>query len=147
LPTRSGLSQWRWIPAGARGTILDDYGPDVALIDRALAGTFAQYNIEPKRVALAGFSDGASYALSLGLTYGHLFDSLIAFSPGFMKPAARRNAPRFCISHEQRPIDQTRRRIVSELQRDGYQVRYREFAGGHSIPAEIAREAVQWFVR
>jgi pimeloyl-ACP methyl ester carboxylesterase len=82
--------------------ILDDYGPDVALIDRALAGTFAQYNIEPRRVALAGFSDGASYALSLGLTNGDLFDSLIAFSPGFMKPAARRNAPGFFISHEQR---------------------------------------------
>jgi phospholipase/carboxylesterase len=45
------------------------------------------------------------------------------------------------------PIDQTSRRIVPELQRKGYQVRYREFAGGHSIPPEIAREAVEWFVR
>ncbi len=131
--------------------ILDDYGPDVTLIDRALAGTFAQYNIEPRRVALGGFSDGASYALSLGLTNGDLFDSLIAFSPGFMKAAARRNAPRFFISHgtedQALPIDQTSRRIVPELERDGYQVRYQEFAGGHSIPAEIAREAVRWFVR
>jgi phospholipase/carboxylesterase len=45
------------------------------------------------------------------------------------------------------PIDQTSRRIVPELERNGYEVRYREFAGGHSIPAEIAREAVEWFVR
>jgi phospholipase/carboxylesterase len=131
--------------------ILDAYGPDVALIDRALAQIFAQYTIAPARVALGGFSDGASYALSLGLTNGDLFDSLIAFSPGFMAPADRRNAPRFFISHgsedQALPIDQTSRRIVPELERNGYEVRYREFAGGHSIPAEIAREAVQWFVR
>ena len=131
--------------------ILDEYGPDVALIDRALARIFAQYTIEAGRVALGGFSDGASYALSLGLTNGDLFGSLIAFSPGFMKPAHRRNAPRFFISHGTEdhalPIDQTSRRIVPELERNGYQVRYREFAGGHSIPAEIAREAVEWFLR
>jgi phospholipase/carboxylesterase len=131
--------------------ILDDYGPDVALIDRALAQIFAQYTIEPARVALGGFSDGASYALSLGLTNGDLFDSLIAFSPGFMAPANRRNAPRCFISHgtedQALPIDRTSRRIVPELERNGYEVRYREFAGGHSIPAEIAREAIEWFVR
>ena len=131
--------------------ILDDYGPDVTLIDRALAWIFARYAIDPARVALGGFSDGASYALSLGLTNGDLVESLIAFSPGFMKPAHRRNAPRFFISHgtEDRalPIDQTSRRIVPELERAGYQVRYREFGGGHSIPAEIAREALDWFLR
>jgi phospholipase/carboxylesterase len=102
-------------------------------------------------VALGGFSDGASYALSLGLTNGDLFDSLIAFSPGFMAPANRRNAPRCFISHgtedQALPIDRTSRRIVPELERNGYEVRYREFAGGHSIPAEIAREAIEWFVR
>jgi phospholipase/carboxylesterase len=131
--------------------ILDDYGPDVALINEVLAQIFARYAIDPARVALGGFSDGASYALSLGLTNGDLFASLIAFSPGFMKPARRRNTPRFFISHgtEDRalPIDQTSRRIVPELERNGCEVRYREFAGGHSIPAEIAGEAIEWFLR
>jgi phospholipase/carboxylesterase len=42
------------------------------------------------------------------------------------------------------PIDQTSLRIVPELERNGFQVRYREFSGGHS---EIAREAIDWFVR
>jgi phospholipase/carboxylesterase len=131
--------------------ILDDYGPDVALINGVLAQIFARYAIDPARVALGGFSDGASYALSLGLTNGDLFDALIAFSPGFMKPGHRRNAPRFFISHgtEDRvlPIEQTSRRIVPELDGAGYQVRYREFAGGHAVPAEIAREAIEWFLR
>ena len=68
-----------------------------------------------------------------------------------MAPAERRNAPRFFISHgtedQALPIDQTSRRIVAELERNGYQVRYREFPGGHSIPPDIAREAIDWFVR
>jgi phospholipase/carboxylesterase len=130
--------------------IIDDYGPDVVLIDRALAQVFARYAVEPARVALGGFSDGASYALSLGLTNGDRFHSLIAFSPGFMRPARRRDAPRFFISHgiqdRALPIDRTSRRIVPELEREGYEVRYREFVGGHAIPAEIARAAIEWFL-
>ncbi len=32
-----------------------------------------------------GFSDGASYALSLGVPNGDLFTHIVAFSPGFMR--------------------------------------------------------------
>jgi len=46
------------------------FGPDVELIDRALAHAFERCNVDPARVAIGGFSDGASYALSLGLTNG-----------------------------------------------------------------------------
>src|SRR5918912_2454294 len=65
------------------------YGPDLALIDRALEQTFSRYAVDPERLAIGGFSDGASYALSLGLTNGDLFTRIIAFSPGFMAPATR----------------------------------------------------------
>ena len=34
----------------------------------------------------SGFSDGASYALSLGAANGDLFTHIAAFSPGFMRP-------------------------------------------------------------
>lgn len=138
-----------------RGRRWELLGKAVEAFGEAASGAegwiFARYAIDPARAALGGFSDGASYALSLGLTNGDLFASLIAFSPGFMKPARRRNGPRFFISHspEDRalPIDQTSRRIVPELERNGYQVRYRQFVDGHSIPAEIAREAIEWFLR
>jgi phospholipase/carboxylesterase len=49
------------------------YGPDVAYIDAALAFTFTRCNVDPRRLAIAGFSDGASYALSLGLINGETF--------------------------------------------------------------------------
>jgi predicted esterase len=33
---------------------------------------------------------------------------------------------------------------VPVLQRAGYDVRYREFDGPHTVPADVAREAVEW---
>jgi phospholipase/carboxylesterase len=42
------------------------------------------------------------------------------------------------------PIDRCSRRIVHELERGGYEVLFREFDGGHTIPPEIASEAVGW---
>ncbi|MDQ3831712.1 MAG: phospholipase [Candidatus Tectomicrobia bacterium] len=129
--------------------ILDAYGPDVAFIDRALAQTFQRYAVDPAHVAVGGFSDGASYALSLGLTNGDLLTHVIAFSPGFMAPTRQQGSPRLFISHgthdQVLPIEHCSRRIVPQLRRAGYDVRYREFDGPHTIPPAIAREAVQWF--
>ena len=100
-------------------------------------------------MAVGGFSDGASYALSLGITNGDLFTHVMAFSPGFMAPAGQMGSPRIFVSHGTRdgvlPIDRCSRRIVPELEHGGYDVRYREFAGGHTISNEIALEAVGWF--
>ncbi len=56
------------------------YGPDIQFIDRALGYVFERFSIEPRRVAVGGFSDGASYALSIGLMNGDLFQNILAFS-------------------------------------------------------------------
>ncbi|MHB1133095.1 MAG: alpha/beta hydrolase [Chloroflexota bacterium] len=129
--------------------LLDGYGPDVALIDRLLAKAFAVYAIDPQRLAVGGFSDGASYALSLGLTNGDLFTHVLAFSPGFMAPAKQRGAPAIYVSHgtndEVLPIDKCSRRLVPALRQAGHTVTYQEFPGGHTVPLARAREAVEWF--
>ena len=44
------------------------YGPGVEFIDRALEQTFDRLAVDAGRLAVEGFSDGASYALSIGLT-------------------------------------------------------------------------------
>ena len=124
------------------------YGPDVEALDLALAWTFSSYPVDPGRIAVGGYSDGASYALSLGLANGDLFTHVLAFSPGFMAPAAREGRPRIFVSHGKRdgwlPIDLCSRRIVPDLERMGYEVRYREFDGPHVVPPTIGREAVEW---
>jgi phospholipase/carboxylesterase len=126
------------------------YGPDVAAIDRALESTFNRYAVDPARVAVGGFSDGASYALSLGITNGDLFTHVLAFSPGFMAPTGQRGSPRVFVSHgthdDVLPINRCSRKIVLQLRRAGYDVRYREFEGGHAIPPDVAGEVVGWFV-
>ena len=133
------------LPVGRR------YGPDVTMIDRALEQMFSRNAIDPTRLAIGGFSDGASYALSLGITNGDLFTHVLAFSPGFMAPAGRRGSPRVFVSHGTRdgvlPIGPCSRKIVPQLKRADYEVRYREFDGGHTIPPEIALEAVHWFTQ
>ena len=69
--------------------IRDGFGKDVESIDTALDSAFGTYNIDREHLAIGGFSDGASYALSLGLTNGQLFSHIIAFSPGFMVPGKK----------------------------------------------------------
>ena len=124
------------------------YGPDVDVIDRALSRVFGSVAIDPERVGVAGFSDGASYALGLGLANGELFDRVIAFSPGFVPLARRIGKPAVFVSHgdDDRvlPVASTSRRIVPALRQEGYDVTYEEFAGGHTIPQDVARLAVEW---
>ncbi len=129
--------------------LLDRFGPDITFIGRALAAVFSRYAVDRKRLGAAGFSDGASYALSIGLTNGDLFTHVLAFSPGFMAPEEPQGQPRVYVSHGTRdtvlPIDRCSRRIVPRLKQAGYAVDYREFEGGHRVPPEIARGAVAWF--
>ena len=130
--------------------IMGDYGPDVSFLDQALTELFQQYNVDATHLALAGFSDGASYALSLGLSNGDLFTHIIAFSPGFMRPARTQGKPLIYISHGKfdtvLPIDRCSRVLVPRLQREDYQVHYHEFNGIHTLPSSIALEALTWFL-
>jgi phospholipase/carboxylesterase len=126
------------------------YGPDVRFIDKALALTFRKCAIDPTAMALGGFSDGASYALSLGVTNGDFFSSLMAFSPGFFSPALPHGRPRIFISHgtsdQILPIDRASRVIVPRLEQQGYNVKYVEFEGRHMFTPAILNQAAEWFV-
>lgn len=123
-------------------------GPDVAAIDRALEETFSRCPVDPSRVAIGGYSDGGSYALSLGVANGDLFTHVLGFSPGFMTAPFQVGFPRIFISHGRYdrwlPIQQCSRRIVPQLKRAGYEVCYQEFSGGHVVPSEIGQKAAAW---
>jgi phospholipase/carboxylesterase len=142
-------------PASSEGTwdaIRSGYGADVSFIDQALAKAFSQRRVDPRKIAICGFSDGASYALGLGMSNGDLFQSVMAFSPGFIPPGAQdTGTPRIFISHGTKdqilPIDECSRRLVPQLKKAGYNLTFREFDGPHAMPPEIAREAVAWFLR
>jgi predicted esterase len=124
------------------------YGADVAFIDRALAHVFERCAIDPSRITIEGFSDGASYALSLGMTNGDFFSWIIAFSPCILAPAANVGRPRIFMSHgtDDRilPIDSCGRRLAQRLVALGYPLEFHEFAGPHMVPKEMAQAAVAW---
>ena len=133
---------------GTWDAIRGDFGEDVVFIDRALEHVFARVSIDPARVVVGGFSDGASYALSLGLANGDLFPRVAAFSPGFVISAAVHGHPRFFVSHGTSdpilPIEQCSRVIVPRLRSMGYDVTFREFDGRHEVPPDVAREGMRW---
>jgi len=126
------------------------YGPDVAFLDDALEYTFERCRIDPQHIALGGFSDGASYALSLGVSNGDLFTHLVAYSPGFYLPGVPVGRPRVFVSHGSGdtilPVTGMRDLIVPQLNSEGYDVVYQEFDGGHLVPATITGAALDWFL-
>ena len=127
------------------------YGADVAFVDDALAAVIATFPVDPEAVAVAGFSDGASYALSLGLANGDVFTEVLAWSPGFAAPAVEVGRPKVFVSHGTDdpvlPIDRCSRRIVPRLRDDGYDVTYEEFAGGHVVPPAILESSLDRLAR
>jgi phospholipase/carboxylesterase len=130
--------------------IRDGFGADVEAIDIALDAAFSRFPIDPARVAVGGFSDGASYALSLGVTNGDLFSRVLAFSPGFLTSVERSDRrPGIFVSHGTAdpvlPIDRCSRRLVPGLRGEGYEVDYREFPGRHEVPPDQVRAALDGF--
>jgi phospholipase/carboxylesterase len=125
------------------------YGPDVRFVARALEAALARCDVDPSGYALGGISDGASYALGLGLSNGDVFGAVLAFSPGFAAAGTLVGRPRIFVSHGTAdnvlPIDACSRRIVPALERAGYQVTYEEFDGGHTLPPPVADRAFAWW--
>jgi phospholipase/carboxylesterase len=130
--------------------MLGSYGPDAAFIDDALNMVFDRFDIDPTRIAVSGFSDGGSYALSIGITNGSLFSDVLAFSPGFMAPSGQDDRPRIFISHGSRdtvlPVERCGRRLAQVLEKAGYDTVYHEFDGGHVVPDAIVDQAVARFL-
>lgn len=138
LMPRSLTDSWDVIRGG--------YGPDLAFLDRVLAWTMRRYSVDPQALVIGGFSDGASYALSVGLMNGDLFSDILAFAPGFMKPVRRVGRPRVFVAHgsgdEVLPVERGRA-IARQLALEDYEVQYAEFDGAHVVPAPLAREALR----
>jgi phospholipase/carboxylesterase len=139
----------------SRGTTWDalrgDFDADIKFIDRALEHTFARCAIRADRISLMGFSDGASYALSVGLANGDLFTHVVGFSPGFMIPVKRTGKSHFFVGHGRQdpilPVQSSRDVIVPALKRAGYDVEYLEFEGGHSVYPDERQQAMNWFLK
>jgi predicted esterase len=134
--------------------IRGEYGDDVAQIDRALKLVFDRVNVDPTRVVMEGFSDGASYGIGLALNNRALFTRIVGNSPGFITRYDRDAGgprPKIYISHGHQdqilPYEYAGPRVAAQLRSDGYPVQFRDFQGGHTVPVDVANEVVEFVLR
>ena len=108
---------------------------DLESVNLALAEAYERCPIDRTRIAVGGFSDGATYALTLGLSNGELFRSIMALSPGGIVGGQQAGVPRVFVSHGTQdvvlPIARAGDAVVRQLRDAGYPVEYRRFVGGH----------------
>lgn len=137
--------------SGTWDAIRGDFAHDRAKIDTLLGAVFERCNIDAARIASGGFSDGASYALSLGLINGDFFTHIIAHSPGFIISNARQGKPAIYVSHgrqdEVLPFDRCGAAIVAKLEKEGYAPRFDVFDGGHAASPELRSAALAWLAQ
>jgi phospholipase/carboxylesterase len=126
------------------------FGPDVEFLDRMLNAIVDRVDADLSLLAIGGVSDGASYALSVGLANGDVFSTVIAFSPGFFAVPEAVGKPRVFVSHGTAdpilPIDGSSAAFVPQLRGAGYEVMFRPFDGGHTVPPEIADQGMRWWL-
>lgn len=137
------------------------FAKDTQITDLALSQLMTHFP-HIQEISIAGFSDGASYALSLGAANKDIFRHIFAFSPGYIRFAPspsgstssystavtnatdsseKRQYPRVFISHgkNDRVLPVTcSHRIVDTLEMKGFDGYYKEFDGGHTVPPEVA---------
>ena len=133
---------------GVEMNVQPRYGKDLKALDAALADLFGKVAVDAARVGIMGFSDGATYALSVGTANPQLFRRVIAFSPG---PAfLGKSAPdQFVfISHGENdrvlPFA-TARGHASKLRVKKVPVEFEKFDGGHEVPKAIKEKAMAFF--
>ena len=125
------------------------FGKDVERVDAALAKLFASKAADPGRIVLIGFSDGASYALSLGLANPQLFAGIVALSPGFVVvPGTLSRTQRIFISHGRGDrilsFNVAEQDIHGLLVEVGLKPRFRPFDGDHRIEREALSEGLAY---
>ncbi|MBD3836981.1 hypothetical protein [Brevundimonas sp.] len=120
-------------------------GPDAAFIDLSLRTAFERIAVDPARIAVLGMSDGASYALSLGLANGDLFRDVIALEPLQFRTPTTRGASRYFLSIGRRDrvsglANVTR--MAETLRAQGFDVELAEHGGGHVMDGDHLDRAI-----
>ena len=125
------------------------YGRDLKALDAAMADLFARVAVDPARVGIMGFSDGATYAVSVGTANPQLFHTVIAYSPGPAFPTKFDITQRIFISHaEEDPVlpYSTTRGMVARMRVKHMPLEFESFHGGHEVPKDIHAKAVAYFM-
>ncbi len=148
LIPRSRLPTWDLIAGDER--------PDLDFLEYAYDLIYRRYPVDAFRQALLGFSDGASYGLSVGLSNPRIFRAVMAWAAGFvtLDPSFVHDddpKPDLLLEYGTHdpvfPFEQVALPMREGLERAGYRVEFRIDEGGKHWPSgDFQPEALDWFL-
>ena len=128
---------------------------DLEFLHYAYDLIYRRYPVDARSQCLVGYSDGASYALSLGLSNPGFFDALMVWAAGFvvLDPAtadATAPKPRLYLEYgthdELFGFEQIALPMKRNLETAGYDVTFSVDEGGRHWPSgTFQREALDWY--
>jgi len=130
--------------------VIGGHGPDLQRLDGALSMVASRFRLDAQHLAFAGFSDGGSYALSLGLTNGDVASHVIGLSAGFMNTFTSTGTPRVFLAHgrsdAQLPIETSAHAHARRLLESGHDLTLQPFDGDHVIVPWVVARAIEFFL-
>jgi phospholipase/carboxylesterase len=128
---------------------------DLEFLEYAWDLVYRRYPVDPERQVLMGYSDGASYALSMALSNPGFFDAVLCWAAGFVvmdRSAIGSTArkPRIYLEHgthdELFPFDRIAIPMRDDLRKAGYELEFSVDEGGRHWPSgTFQREALDWY--
>lgn len=147
LVPRSVEPTWDLIVRGPRS--------DLDFLEYAYDLIARRYPIDPGRRVLIGYSDGASYALSLALSNPRVFEAALCWAAGFVvldreNVAEGDPKPRIYLEYgthdELFAFDQVALPMKQNLEQAGYSVEFSVDEGGRHWPSgSFQGEALDWY--
>jgi phospholipase/carboxylesterase len=147
----SELGGYSWARSAVRDDLDDvDFQTALEVLSRFMAEVIAQYEIDPQRVIVMGFSQGAAVSYAYSLLHPASLHGVIALS-GFLPHSnavqSKDALPHYFILHgthdEAVPIDRARD-ARSGLESRGASVEYYEHRVGHKVSAQGMKEIARW---
>jgi phospholipase/carboxylesterase len=147
LIPRSALLTWDLIASPERH--------DLDFLEYAYELIYRRYPVDFERQALIGYSDGASYGLSIGLSNPRLFRAVMSWAAGFVvldDTFIEEGDPKPSILMEHGthdpvfPFEAIALPLRARLEAAGYPVHFRIDEGGRHWPSgDFQPEALDWF--
>ena len=147
-----------FIPRSTRPTrdlIVGQDRPDLDFLEQAYGEIYGRFRIDHGRQALIGYSDGASYALAVGLSNPKMFSAVMGWAAGFVvfdsaAIAPTDPRPRVLLEHGTHdpvfPFEEIAVRNCAILRRLGYEVELRVDQGGIHWPSRTFQgAALDWY--
>ena len=163
LIPRSFYMTWDLIAMGLQGAAgpspegdtLPSDRPDLDFLEYAYDLIYRRYPIDAERQALVGYSDGASYAVSVGLANPHIYRAVMAWAAGFLaldERVAAEDVPRphvyveYGTHDELFPFEQVALGMKKQLEDLGCDLVFNVDEGGRHWPSStFQEEALDWF--